>query len=156
MSYSTRSKLIAGFLGVSILVGAVSLFIGGELLYKAVLSEATNRVRLDLNAAHEIHVTRIKTIRCSLNITTLGLGFLSALKSHDPPELVTRLRHLAQMADLDFAGIVTNEGTTLCRIGPDSIPKETVQAANPIADLALKRRVGISGTVVLSKEFLLY
>ena len=154
MFYSTRSKLIASFLVVSFLVGAVSLFIGGELLYKAVLSEATNRVRLDLNSAREIYQTRIKTIKIPLSITTLGFGFLSVLKMHDAPELVIRLERLAQQVELDFAGIVTNEGTTLCRIGPDSIPKEAVQAANPIADLALKRRVAVSGTVVLSEEFL--
>ena len=139
---------------VSFLVGVVSLLIGGQLLYKAVLTEATNRVRLDLNAAREIYQTRIKTIRCPLTITTLGFGFLSALKTHDAPDLVNRLRRLSQQAELDFGGIVTNEGTTLCRIGPNSIPKETLQAANPIAHLALKRRVGISGTVVFSKEFL--
>ncbi|UCF74131.1 MAG: cache domain-containing protein [Deltaproteobacteria bacterium] len=154
MLYSTRSKLIASFLGVSFLVGAVSLFIGGQLLYKSVLSEATNRVRLDLNAAREIYETRIKAIRSPLGVTTLGFGFLSALKTHDAPELVNRLRRLAQNAELDFAGVVTSERTTLCRIGPHSIPKEAVQAANPIANLALDRGVAISGTVVLSKEFL--
>jgi len=53
MFSSTRSKLIASFLGVALLVGVFSLFIGGQLLYKSVLSEATNRVRLDLNAARE-------------------------------------------------------------------------------------------------------
>ena len=154
MFYSTRSKLIASFLGVSFLVGVVSLLIGGQLLYKSVVTEATNRVRLDLNAAREIYQTRIKTIRCPLTITSLGFGFGSALKRQDAPELVNRLRRLAQHAELDFAGIVTKEGTTLCRIGPDSIPKETVQTPNPIASIALKGGVAVSGTVVLSKEFL--
>jgi len=154
MFSSTRSKLIASFLGVSFLVGVVSLFIGGQLLYKSVLSEATNRVSLDLNAAREIYLTRIKTIRCPVTITSLGPGFRSALKSQDAPELVSRLRSLAQEAELDFAGVVTKEGTTLCRIGPDSIPKETVQTDNPITNLALKDKVAISGTIVLSKVFL--
>jgi len=152
--YSTRSKLIASFLGVSFLVGAVSLFIGVQLLYKAVLNEATNRVRLDLNAARELYLNRINSVKVSLNITTLGFEFRSALKRHDAPELVNRLRRLAQHAELDFAGIVTNKGTTLCRIGPNSIPKKTVQTGNPIANLALKRRVAISGTVVMTNEFL--
>jgi two-component system NtrC family sensor kinase len=154
MFYSTRSKLIASLLGVSILVGAVSLFIGGQLLYKAVLSEATNRVSLDLNAAREIYLSRMKNIGCPLSITTLGFGFLSALKRKDAPELVDRLRRLAQKAELDFAGIVTIEGKTLCRIGPDSIAKQTAQTANPLANRVLERRVAISGTVVLSEEFL--
>jgi len=154
MFYSTRSKLIASFLGVAFLVGVVTLFIGGQLLYKAVLTEATNRIRLDLNAAREIYQTRIQSLRSPLNITTLGFGFLSAVTRRDAPDLVTRLKRLAQEAELDFAGIVTKEGITLCRIGPDPIPKEAVQVTNPLTDLALKRRVAVSGTVVLSNEFL--
>jgi len=31
--YSTRSKLIIGILGVCLLVGAVSMLVGGQLLY---------------------------------------------------------------------------------------------------------------------------
>jgi len=154
MLSSTRSKLIASFLGVSFFVGGLSLFIGGQLLYKSVLSEATNRVRLDLNSAREIYNTRIETIKCPLTITTLGFGFLSALEKKDTLELVIRLKRLAKEAKMDFAGIVTKEGETLCRIGPNSIPKKRVQADNPIADLALKRGVSIFGTVIFSKEFL--
>ena len=154
MLSSTRSKLTASFLGVSFLVGGLSLFIGGQLLYRSVLSEATNRVRLDLNSAREIYKARIKSIKSPLTITTLGFGFLSTLKKEDAPGLVIRLRRLAKQASMDFAGIVTKEGKILCRIGPNSIPKNRVRANNPIANLALKRGVTISGTVILSKEFL--
>jgi two-component system NtrC family sensor kinase len=154
MFTSTRSKLIVSFLVVSFLVGVVSLFIGGRLLYKSVLSEATNRVRLDLNSAREIYINRINSIKTPLNITILGFGFLSVLKKQDAMELVIRLRRLAQYAELDFAGIVTKEGATLCRIGPNPIPKRTAQVPNPIVSLASERGVPISGTVVLSKEFL--
>ena len=154
MFSSIRSKLIISFLGVTLLVGAASLLVGGQLLYNAVLNEATNRVKLDLNAAREIYQNRIRGVEASLNITTLGTGFRSALKGHDALELLRRLRRLAQHAHLDFAGIVTNQGKTLCRIGPHSIPKEPVQIANPMANLALRRRVAVSGTVVLSEEFL--
>lgn len=79
MLSSTRSKLIASFLGVSFLVGGLPLFIGGQLLYKSVLSEATNRVRLDLNSAREIYEARIEAIKFPLTITTQGFGFLSNL-----------------------------------------------------------------------------
>jgi len=152
--FSTRSKLIISFLGVTLLVGAVSLLVGGQLLYNAVLNEATNRVKLDLNAAREIYQNRIRGVEASLNITTLGTGFRSALQRHDALELLRRLRRVAQHAHLDFAGIITNQGKTLCRIGPHSIPKEPVRIANPMATLALRRRVAVSGTVVLSEEFL--
>ena len=153
MFYSTRSKLILSFLGVSILVCGVALIVGGQLLYKAVLNEATTRVRLDLNAAREIYLTRIKGVKVALNITTLGPVFRTSLEKHDAQRLVGLLRNVAQQTELDFAGIVTKEGKTLCRIGPHSIPKEPTPP-NPIANLALQQRTAVSGTVILNNKLL--
>ena len=155
MFSSIRSKLIGGFLGVCFLVGAVSLVVGGRLLYKAVLNEATNRIRLDLNTAREIYHNRIKGVEVVLDTTSLGSGFRAELKMQDTSALVDRLGQLARYAELDFVGIVTKEGTTLCRIGPHPIPTKKTQVPNPIANLARRRRVPISGTVVLSRKFLL-
>ncbi len=154
MFYSTRLKLIGSFLGVSLLVGTVSLFIGVRLLNEHVLGEAANRVRLDLNAAGEMYRTRIKYVQISLSITTLGFGFISTLEARNVPELVNRLERMAHLAELDFAGIVTEDGKTLCRIGPNSIPNDESQSENPITRPVIERRVPVSGTVVLEKEFL--
>jgi len=151
--YSTRSKLILSFLSVSILVSGVALIVGGQLLYKAVLNEATTRVRLDLNAAREIYLSRIKGVKVALNVTTLGPVFRASLEKHDAQKLVGLLRNVAQQTELDFAGIVTKEGKTLCHIGPHSIPKEPT-LPNPIANLALQQRTAVSGTVILNNEFL--
>jgi two-component system NtrC family sensor kinase len=151
--YSTRSKLILSFLGISFLVCGVALLVGGQLLYKAVLNEATNRVRLDLNAAREIYLSRIKGVKVALNITTLGPVFRSALERRDAQKIIPLLTNIAQQTELDFVGIVTKEGKTLCRIGPNSIPKEN-SSSNPIANLALQQRVAVSGTVILNNEFL--
>jgi two-component system NtrC family sensor kinase len=134
-------------------VCGVALIVGGQLLYSAVLNEANTRVRLDLNAAREIYLTRIKGIKVALNIVTLGPVFRSALEKNDPQTLVSLLRNVAQQTELDFVGIVTKEGKTLCRIGPNSIPKET-SPPNPIANLALNERIAVSGTVTLSSAFL--
>jgi two-component system NtrC family sensor kinase len=151
--YSTRSKLILSFLGISFLVCGVALLVGGQLLYKAVLNEATNRVRLDLNAAREIYLSRIKGVKVALNITTLGPVFRSALERRDAQKIIPLLTNIAQQTELDFVGIVTKEGKTLCRIGPNSILKEN-SPSNPIANLALQQRVAVSGTVILNNEFL--
>jgi two-component system NtrC family sensor kinase len=153
MFYSTRSKLILSFLGVSFLVCGVALLVGGQLLYKTVLNEATNRVRLDLNAAREIYFSRIKGIKVALNIVTIGPVFRSAILKQDVQTLVNRLSVVAQQTELDFMGVITKEGKTLCRIGPNSIPKEK-SPPNPIANLALQQRITVSGTVALSNEFL--
>jgi two-component system NtrC family sensor kinase len=154
MFSSTRSKLIASFLGVSFVVGVVSLFIGGQLLYKSVLSEATNRIRLDLNAAREIYLSRIKTIQCPLTITSLEPVFRTALKTRDLSEIIPRLETVARRAELDFVGIVRKEGETLCGVGKSSLQCKAVEITNPIAEFVFDRKVPVSGTVVLSKEFL--
>ena len=83
MFYSTRSKLILSFLGISFLVCGVALLVGGQLLYKAVLNEANTRISLDLNAAREIYFSRIKGIKVALNITTVGPVFRTALERQD-------------------------------------------------------------------------
>lgn len=151
--YSTRSKLIVSFLGVALLVCGVALLVGGRLLYRAVLNEATSRVRLDLNAAREIYLSRVKGIKIALGLTSTGPVFLSALEQHDVQKLANRLSVVAGQTDLDFMGIVAKDGRTICRIGPNSMPKE-IDPPNPIAGLALQKQVGFSGTVVLSHEFL--
>jgi two-component system NtrC family sensor kinase len=151
--YSTRSRLIISFLGVAFLVCAVALIVGGQLLYKSVLNEAHNRVRLDLNAAREIYLSRIKGVKVALNITSIGPLFRSALEKKDLQRLISQLSVVAQQSELDFMGVVTKTGGTLCRIGPNSIPKGN-SPPNPIANLVLQKQIGIFGTVVLPNEFL--
>src|SRR4030043_531715 len=149
--YSTRSKLILSFLGISFLVCGVALLVGGQLLYKAVLNEATNRVRLDLNAAREIYFNRAKGGKVALNITPLGPVFRSALERQDAQKIIPLLTNIAQQTELAFVGIVTKEGKTLCRIGPNSAPKEN-SPPNPIAHLALQERIAVLRTVNLTTE----
>ncbi|MBN2126006.1 MAG: cache domain-containing protein [Deltaproteobacteria bacterium] len=155
MFFSTRAKLIASFLSVAVLVGAVSVLIGGRLLYHSVLHEARNRVRLDLNAAREIYLTRINFVQVSLNITTLGSGFRSALKRSDINDLRDQLARMTQHAELDFTGVVGPEGRTICRVGAHPLPAETHPPENPVAELAIATRAPVSGTVILTREFLM-
>jgi two-component system NtrC family sensor kinase len=154
MFYSFRSKIIASFLGVTFLVGAVSLLVGGHLLNKTVFGEARNRVSQDLNAAREMYESRVRMIEVSLNITTLGYGFLGAFRDGNTSDLVFRLSRMAHHAGLDFAGITDEHGETICRIGPHSIPANKGQPPNPIVTQALNKKTLASGTVVLSEELL--
>ncbi|MFB3884500.1 MAG: cache domain-containing protein [Thermodesulfobacteriota bacterium] len=153
MLYSTRSKLILSFLGIAFLVCGVALLVGGQLLYKAILNEANNRIRLDLNAAREIYLNRIKGIKASLNITAADPVFRASMGKQDAQTLVNRLNVVAQQMELDFMGIVSKDGKALCRIGPNSSPRKT-DPENPIANLVIQKQVAVSGTVTLSNPFL--
>lgn len=154
MFYSTRAKLVASFLSVSFLLGVLFLFIGGKLLNNAILREAKNRVRLDLNAARELYLNRVKAIQCPLNIISLDPTFRIALKAEKFSEFIPRLETIARHAELDFVGVVREKGETLCGVGKSSLRCKTVKITNPIAEFVFARKVPVSGTVVLSKEFL--
>jgi len=123
-------------------------------LNKSVLGEARNRVAQDLNAAREMYDNRVRMIEVSLNITTLGYGFIVTLRDRDTSDLVFRLGRMAQHAGLDFAGITDEKGQTICRIGPHSIPGKKSQSTNPIVTQALEKKTLASGAIVLSEEFL--
>jgi len=153
--YSTRSKMVVSFLGVSLLVGAASLFIGVRLFDEHVFGEALNRVRQDLNAANEMYLTRVKHVKTSLSITTLGFAFISSVRDKNTTDLALRLERMAKLADLDLAGVVTEDGSVLCRIGPNAFPGPGRHVENPLAKPVLEQRVAISGTAILSSEFLI-
>jgi two-component system NtrC family sensor kinase len=155
MFYSTRSKLLAGFLGVTLLVGAVSLFIGVHLIDQNVFGEALNRVQQDLSAANEMYLTRVKQVKTSLSITTLGFAFVSSVSERKTTDLVIRLERMARLAELDFAGIATEDGRTLCRMGPYSFPGPASRGVNPLVKVVLERRVAVSGTMVLDRDALI-
>lgn len=154
MFYSIRSKLIVSLLCVSLFVGAVSVFSGVRLLKKHVIGEATNRVRMDLNAASEMYRSRVKYIRISLSITSLGSGFISSVAARKTKDLVYRLNRLARQGELDFAGIATHDGRLLCRICPNPTVRNSEVPKNPIYRLALERQAAVEGTVLLTEAML--
>lgn len=153
--HSMRFKLIICFLIVSFIVEGISLFIGGHLLYNAVIHGATEQVRLTLNAASEVYRSNINYVKVASNTTTLGIGFRTSFKERNLPDLIDRLERIAKHAKLDFAGIVTEDGQVLCRLGPNALPEIPSVQENPVVAFVLKNRQQAAGTIVLPKTFLL-
>ncbi len=154
MFYTIRAKIIASFLSVTLLAGLVSLVVGGQLLYRTVLQQASTRVALDLNAARGVYQSRVGEMGVMLRQTAVPEELAAELASRDTLALIARLRRVAADSRLDFAGIVTPGGSTLCRLGPDSLARNARAVANPLVAAALVRNTAVSGTVVLSPELL--
>jgi len=155
--YTTRFRLISAFLGVSILVGGLSLLVGGQLLNKSVLNEATNRIRLDLNAAREIYNNDETRLRLALQIAGQEKSCLEAVSFRNTEYVKDRLGALAREIHLDFAGVVDPSGRTLVRLtgsGDDRLAGGPFPPSNPAALLCLENRFTVSGTVILDREML--
>lgn len=154
MFYSTRFNLISSFIGVSFLVGIVSLIVGGRIIDNAVRNEAENRMSQDLNAAYEIFTQREDEIALALNVTTLDQDFRQSLKNNDTLALFMRLQEISKHIDLDFGGVYTSANNTICRIGTSPTCEKVSSFNNPMGNLALDKGGAVSGTVRLSQEFL--
>jgi len=156
--YTTRFRLISAFLGVCILVGGLSLLVGGQLLNKSVLNEAANRIRLDLNAAREIYYNDETRLRLALQIAGQERSCLQAVSLRDTEYLKDRLGTLAGEIRLDFGGVVDPSGRTLVRLtgsGDAQVEGGSLLPSNPAALLCLENRSTVSGTVILDREILM-
>ncbi|GBC60450.1 two-component sensor histidine kinase [Desulfonema ishimotonii] len=154
MLNTTRSKLIISFLSVSLLVGTVSLIVGGQMLYQSVLSETRNRVRQDLNVARLIYDNRVKDIKFSLEMTGVSSDCRPAMAAGDSSALNALLVQVTEQIGLDFAGVIGPDGRILCRIGQCAGPSRRLEGGNSVAELALERRQAVAGTVVLDSATL--
>ncbi len=133
---------------MAVLVGGFSLVVGARLLTASVLSEATNRVRQDLNTAREIYRDAQDRLSLGLTLVAQQPEFLAAVEAGDLARVSACVHTLAAHLRLDFAGLVSPAGTTLYRWSPRPGDPRTL---NPAASLALERREPVSGTVVLSE-----
>ena len=154
MFYSTRLKIVASFLAVSLIGGAVSLLVGTRLLYTAVFNEARMRVSLDLNAAREIYNNRLQGIKTTLSILSQDPTIGKAFAAGEIPQLQARLQAAGKAAELDFAGISDPKGFPISKIGKANSEAGVPPISNPIAELALERKTPVFGTVILSPQYL--
>jgi two-component system NtrC family sensor kinase len=147
--FATRFRLIASFVGVSLLVGVLSLVVGSQLIFRAVLGEAQTRIGLDLNAAREIYDDRERSALLGLTVAAGEGALAEAVRTRDAPTLAKRLAALADAAGFDFAGAVAADGTVLARIGGG-----VGRSANALAALALERGAAVSGTIEMDAQAL--
>ena len=154
MNHNIRLYLVASLLGMTIMVGGISLFFGTYLINKAVTSEAKNTIQFDLNAALEIYTNVQKQIDSGISLMALEDGWEECIDSNNNYKMGKKITDLIQILDLDFSGFVKNNYTTLYRqSGNMEYTPDTM--INPVALLALEAKSTISGTFVLTREEIL-
>ena len=154
MIHSTRFRLIASMLVISLLIGLFSLTVGGNMLYESVITETHQRVRQDLNVARLVYDQRIQSIRLVLEMVADFPDFQQALVTDDRGYLLNQMEKLSDRIGLNFAGILDQEQRVKSRIGmhgDETVPAKNI---NPLADLALTQGKTVWGTIILDPETL--
>lgn len=154
MIHSTRFRLIASMLVISLLIGLFSLTVGGNMLYESVITETHHRVRQDLNVARLVYDQRIQSIRLVLEMVADFPDFQQALVNDDRGYLLNQMEKLSDRIGLNFAGTLDQEQLVASRIGirrDETVPAKKI---NPLADLALTQGKTVWGTIILDPETL--
>jgi len=152
--HSTRFRLIASLLVMSLLIGTFSLLVGGNMLYSSVLSETRNRVRQDLNVARLLYDERIEAIRLVLETVADTTEFKQALATGNHLYLDKQIKNFSDRAGLNFAGILNEKKESCKRIDKPTVGPETQQVINPLAARAFTEGLSVSGTFVMDQQSL--
>lgn len=153
--HSIRFKLIASLITVSMLIGLISILVGGNLLYQSVLDEANNRIQQDLNVARVIYDTRVDTVGLALELTASGPEFGKAVASGDRRFVSGVLADLSVRLQLDFWGITDARGRVIHRYGASETGQAPVSSVNPYVLRVLEGYTAVAGTMVMAGDTLM-
>lgn len=153
--HSIRFKLITSLIVVSLFVCFISVFVGGNMLFRSVVNEANHRIQQDLNVAKVIYDERINAIRLALEITGSTPEHEQA-SFHKTLPTPTTIRQLAGQLQLDFLGMTDASGQTLYQFNQEGNGNTGIKNTNPLISKVLEKQQLTAGTIVLSKEQLLF
>ena len=153
--YSIRFKLIVSLIAVSLLIGLISVLVGGNLLYQSVLDEANHRIRQDLNVARVIYDERVDTVRLALTIVAAAPEFKQAVLADDRMVVSETLGRLSDRLKLDFLGITDDRGRVINRYKNMGREKRSLISKNPFVLHVLEDYKPVAGTMVLKADALM-
>jgi two-component system NtrC family sensor kinase len=148
---SLRTKLISSFLFVVVAGGLLSSLIGTRLVADAIVSQARNKVRHDLNTAWLIYTQSLDRIRDVVQLTAAGQTLPEHIESRQWKKLEEFLIKRRKDFGLDILTLTDARGKVLLRTHH---PFQTGddQGSDPILQRALKGEPAASTAIVPREE----
>ena len=147
---SLRTKLIASFLFVVVAGGGLSSLIGTRLVADAIVSQARNKVKHDLNTAWLIYNQSLDRIRDVVQLTAAGQTLPEHIESRQWKRLEEFLIKRRKDFGLDILTLTDARGKVLLRTHhPFHTGDE--QGSDPLVQRALKGEPAAS-TVIVPRE----
>ncbi|WP_035219526.1 sensor histidine kinase [Desulfatibacillum aliphaticivorans] len=150
--HSLRFKLIASMIAITLFIGAISLMIGVNLLYRSVVNEAGARVGQDLNVARVIYDRQIECVRLALELSASTPSLADALSSGNKPEAARALNAVALKLNPDILGISDSRGRIIYRREAEIQGDALNTAPNPLVVKALESKATVAGSLVMDNQ----
>jgi len=154
MKISLRAKLIISFLAVIVICGLVATLVAIRLISTGIISQAQDKVRVDLNSARHIYQDEIQQVRSLLDLSAQRFFIKDALLKNDIETLKRRLEEIRSRESLDILTLTDENGRVIIRARNPSVGGDN-QAGDELVSRALSSRGVIAATVIVPREELI-
>ena len=154
MKISLKTKLIISFLAVIILCGLVATVVAIRLIGTGIISQAQDKVRIDLNSAKHIYQDEIQEVEALLRLTAQRFFVKNALLEQDIETLKRQLEEIRKTESLDILTLTNENGQVIVRARNPSVDGDS-QAHDELVSRVLSGTQVIGSTVIVTREDLL-
>jgi len=151
---SLRAKLITSFLSVIIISGLVATIVAIRLIGTGIVSQAQDKVRIDLNSARHIYQEKTKEVETVLRLSALRFFIQDALLDKDIERLKRELEEIRKRESLDILTLTDENGRVIIRARNPSVTADN-QGQDELISRALSSGQVITSTVIVPRGQLL-
>jgi two-component system NtrC family sensor kinase len=145
------TKLILSFLLIIVIISAVFMVVGVQLISNRIVSEAQEKVRHDLNTAREIYLSKLSHINDVVILTADRFFIEEAILSGNIEEAKIELLRIKNMGELDVLTITDASGRVLLRTSNLSLSGDD-QSDDDLVKEVLDRQVPIASTSIVNAD----
>jgi two-component system NtrC family sensor kinase len=154
MGVSLRAKLTISFLAVIIICGLVATLVAIWLIGTGIISQAQDKVRIDLNSARHIYQDAIHEVEALLRLSAQRYYIKDALLAKNVEALKKELEVIRTRESLDVLTLTDKNGRVIVRARNPSVSGDD-QAQDELISRVLSSKEIISATAIVPREELL-
>lgn len=146
-----RVRLTIAFVAVVLLANLLLSLVTIQRVGHVLIQEVQNRVRLDLNAAHEVHDNHVQGIARFLAAVSLSDSLALNLQAGRPQALQGLLQKAYQQNRMDMLCLVDPAGRIIYRPANAEIAGDDL-SANEVIQMALAKGQPVTGTIIVPRD----
>ncbi len=152
LKLSIRAKLILSFLLILITIGIITVGAGFHIIGKGIVREAQTKVEMDLNAAREVYLHKLKEILDVVHFTALKrFGVRGAIKQKKYDILLSELKESREVSGLDVLTVVDKNGRVIVSSLNPNLTGD-YQGEYPLVKRVLTTRQPTASTVIIPHD----
>lgn len=141
-------RLTGSFVAVILALGLIVVFAGIHFIGSGIIRQAQDKVRLDLNTAHETYRNRLESIQTILEFTAIRPSIKDALISKERAYLKSKLDEVRAEGKIEALTVTDRDGTVVLRShNPDVYGDD--ESGNPMVHRVLKEKAPVSSTEIV-------